>query len=92
MMLFLEKYGKKTMTQVDRDEIEAAWLQRWKEQLGNPSRMPCKVMKAYLEHMDISTDVLDTQIDWECWPVDDDMEGDMDALGILVSEDLPSVL
>ena len=36
--------------------------------------MPCKVMQAYLEYMDISSETLDTQMDWECWPVDDNVE------------------
>jgi hypothetical protein len=74
MALFLERYVKKSMSQADRDKIEAAWLQRWKKRLGNPSRMPCKVMKAYLEYMDISPEMLDTQMDWESWLENDDME------------------
>ena len=41
------------MSHADRDKIEAAWLQRWKDNLGNPSRMPRKVMKANLDYMDI---------------------------------------
>jgi hypothetical protein len=73
MALFLEKYSK-SMTAVDRDKIETAWLQRWKDTLGNPSRLPRKVMRAYLDYMDISAEVLDEQMDWECWPVDDEVE------------------
>jgi hypothetical protein len=88
MALFLEKYVKKNMSHAERDKIEAAWLQRWKDRLGNPSRLPCKVMKAYLEYMDISTEVLDSQMDWDCWPTDDDVE-DFD-FGVLA--DSPSVL
>ncbi len=74
MALFLDKYISKTMSHADRDKLEIAWLQRWKEKLGNPSRMPRKVMRAYLDYMDISAETLDTQMDWECWPVDDNME------------------
>ena len=70
MALFLDKYTL-LMSNVDRDKLEKAWLLRWKENLGNPSRLPCKVMKAYLDYMDISAETLDDQIDWECWPVDD---------------------
>jgi hypothetical protein len=51
------------MSHVDQDKIEAAWLQRWKDRLRNPSCLPCKVMKAYLEYMDISTEVLDNEMD-----------------------------
>jgi hypothetical protein len=80
MALFLEKYNK-SMTNADRDKMETAWLQRWKDKLGNPSRLPRKVMKTYLDYMDISADVLDAQMDWECWPVDDDVENfDLDTV------------
>ena len=73
MALFLEKYTR-SIGGADRDKIEKAWLLRWKENLGNPSRLPRKVMKAYLEHMDITAETLDDQMDWECWPVDDTVE------------------
>ncbi len=88
MALFLERYVKKSMTQAYRDKIEAAWLQRWKERLGNPSHMPCKVMKAYLEYIDISPEMLDTQMDWESWPEKDDMV-DID---VPTSTESPSVI
>ena len=71
--LFLEKYSKSLKT-ADRDKIEMAWLQRWTDRLGNPTRLPRKVMKAYLDDMDISEDVLDDQMDWDCWLVDDEIE------------------
>ena len=74
MVLFLDKYVKHSMTSTDRDKLEAAWLEHWKEKLGNPSRMPRKVMQTYLEFMDISSDILDMQMEWECWPVDDNVE------------------
>jgi hypothetical protein len=45
-------------------------------------------MKAYLEYMDISTEVLDNQIDWGCWLADNYVE-DFD---FAVLADLPSVL
>ncbi len=88
MALFLEKYVKKNMSHMDWDKIKAAWHQRWKDRLRNPSCLPPKVMKAYLEYMDISMEVLDNQMDWDCWPVDDDVE-DFD---FAVSADSPSVL
>jgi hypothetical protein len=74
MALFLDKYVKHSMTSTDHDKLEAAWLECWKEKLGNPSRMPRKVMRTYLEYMDISSDILDTQMDWECWPADNQVE------------------
>jgi hypothetical protein len=70
MALFLDKYISTNISKEDRTKIEMAWLQRWKERLGNPSRMPLNVMRAYLEYMDISLETLVTQMDWECWPVD----------------------
>ncbi len=36
--------------------------------------MPRKVMKAYLDCMDILAEMLDDQMDWECWPIDDEVE------------------
>jgi hypothetical protein len=71
MVLFLEKYVKVSMTPSTCNRIEAAWLQHWKETLGNPRRLPRKVLRAYLNLLYISADMLDNQIDWECWPVDD---------------------
>ena len=73
MALFLEKYNK-LLTHTDRDKIESAWLACWKENLGHPTRLPRKVMRAYLEQMDISEDILDFQMDWDSWPVDDKMD------------------
>ncbi len=73
MALFLDKYTR-SMSNADRDKIEKAWLLRWKDNLGNPSRLPRKVMKAYLDYIDISAETLDDQMDWECWPVDDAVE------------------
>ena len=31
-------------------------------------------MRAYLEQMDISEDILDIQMDWDSWPVDDELD------------------
>ena len=84
MALFLDKYISTSISKEDRNKIKMTWLQRWKEKLGNPSRMLCNAMRAYLEYMDISSETLDTQMDWECWPVDDDV----DDLGVDVSSSL----
>jgi hypothetical protein len=88
MALFLDKYVKGTMSHLDRDKIKTAWLQRWKDKLGNPSWLPRKVMQAYLDYMDISTEVLDEQMDWDCWPVDDEMED----FGIKILQESPAAL
>jgi hypothetical protein len=74
MVLFLEKYVKVSMTPSTPDMIEVAWLQHWKETLGNPRQHPRKILQAYLDSLDISADMLEDQMDWECWPVDDTFE------------------
>ena len=35
--IFIEKYKKEASTNV-KDKIEEAWLARWKNDLGNPSK------------------------------------------------------
>ncbi len=74
MALFLDRYIKSFMTSAEKDKLESAWLQRWQERLGNPSRLPRKVMMTYLEEMDITPDVQDEQMEWDCWPMDDGVE------------------
>jgi hypothetical protein len=54
-----------------KDRIETDWIARWKSSLGNPNRKPRRVMKAYLDFMDITMDDLDDQMCWDCWPEDD---------------------
>ena len=73
MALFLERYNR-SMSNADCKKIEMAWLLRWKDNLGNPSHLPRKVMQAYLDYMDISAEMLDNQMDWECWPIDDEVK------------------
>jgi hypothetical protein len=50
--------------------------------------MPRKVMKAYLEYMDISPEILDTQMDWESWPEN----GNMEDIDVPTSTESPLVL
>ncbi len=51
-----------------KDKIEAQWVKRWKGNLGFPSKRPWRVMRAYLDHLNISMNALDEQMCWECWP------------------------
>jgi hypothetical protein len=74
MALFLEKYVKVLMTPSTCNRIEATWLQHWKETLGNPRQLPRNVLRAYLDSLVILADMLDNQMDWECWPVDEALE------------------
>ncbi len=45
MAIFIEKYKKNAPNKV-KDKVEAAWLEKWKGVLGNPTRQPRRVMKA----------------------------------------------
>ena len=68
--LLIEKY-KKDLPDDTKDQIESNWLTRWKGTLGNPNRKPRKVMKAYLDLMDMTLEDVDEQICWYCWPDED---------------------
>ena len=72
--IFIEKYKKEAFANV-KDRIEEAWLARWKNNLGNPSKKPRRVMKAYIDSLDLTVNAVDEQMSWECWPKDDG--GDM---------------
>ena len=72
--IFIEKYKKEAFANV-KDRIEEAWLAHWKNNLGNPSKKPRRVMKAYIDSLDLTVNAVDEQMSWECWPKDDG--GDM---------------
>ncbi len=63
--LFIEKY-KRDIPEEMKDKIQSDWLARWKGLLGNPSKKPRRVMKAYIDLLDISVDKLDDAMCWEC--------------------------
>jgi hypothetical protein len=54
-----------------KNKVETEWLALWKGDLGNLSRKPRRVMKAYLDLLDMTVNDLDDQMCWECWPDDD---------------------
>ncbi len=66
--------GLNQFTNLAQGKLEVAWLKRWRDELGHPNRTPGKVLRAYLDTMDISIDELDHQMCWDCWPSDDDAE------------------
>jgi hypothetical protein len=72
MAIFLEKYKRETSDNTT-NKVETEWLACWKGDLGNPSRKPWRVMKAYLDLLDMTVDDLDDQMCWECWPDDNDV-------------------
>ena len=71
MAIFLERYTKKDLSDVDRTSIKKKWLGRWKEHLGHPACTPCQVMKTYCKLTNVTPDCLDLAMDWECWPETD---------------------
>jgi hypothetical protein len=78
--LFIEKY-KRELSNDLKDKIETDWVNRWQSAIGNPTRKPRRVMKAYLDLLDLSMDDLDDQMCWECWPEGDDpIEMDADTM------------
>jgi hypothetical protein len=68
--LFIEKYKKNTSNK-EKDKLEHDWLEHWCGVLGNPSKTPPRIMRAYIDYLDILVDALDNQICWDCWPDDD---------------------
>jgi hypothetical protein len=68
--IFIKKYKKEASPDM-MDKIEEAWLARWKGELGNPSKKPRRVMKAYIDSLDSTIDAVNEQMCWECWPEDD---------------------
>ena len=72
--IFIEKYKQEASADV-KDKIEEAWLARWKNNLGNPSKKNQRVTKAYIDYQYLTVDAVDEQMCWECWPKDNG--GDM---------------
>jgi hypothetical protein len=70
--LLIEKYKPNILDDM-KDHLESEWVQYWKDSLGNPMKKPCRVMKAYLDLMDVSMDYLDKNMCWDFRP-DKDME------------------
>ena len=75
--LFIEKY-KRDLSDDAKDRIESGWIERWRLAVGNPSKKPRRVMKAYLDLLDLTVDDLDDQMCWECWPMGEDADADVE--------------
>ena len=65
---------KHSLMDLARGKLEEAWLKCWKDKLGHLNQTPGKVLRAYLDTMDISIDELDHQMRWDCWPSDNNVE------------------
>ena len=71
--LFIEKY-KRELSMDAKDKIEAGWIEWWSAAVGNPTKKPRRVMKAYMDLLDLTMDDLDEQMCWECWLEGDDTD------------------
>jgi hypothetical protein len=69
--LFVDCHKQQLLEQ-ERSAIEETWLVRWKNKVGQPTRMPRQVMNTYCADMNISTDHLVEAMDWECWPISEE--------------------
>jgi hypothetical protein len=71
--LFIEKY-KQDLSNDVKDKIETDWVARWHSAIGNPTKKPRRVMKTYLDLLDITMDDFDDQMCWDCWPEGNDVD------------------
>ena len=69
--LFVDRH-KQQLSEQERSAIEETWLARWKDKVGQPTRMPRQVMNTYCADMNILTDHLVEAMDWECWPISEE--------------------
>ena len=72
----LDRYMKNVLSPSVRDTIEADWLARWKDKLGNPTSTPRQVLRAYVADLDITVAHLDDEMEWDLWE-DDDLVADV---------------
>jgi hypothetical protein len=54
-----------------KEKTESEWLARWKGLLRNLIKKPHRVMKTYIDLLDITVDALDKQMCWDCWLEED---------------------
>jgi hypothetical protein len=70
----LERYMKNVLSPSVRDTIEAKWLARWKNKLGNPTTTPRQILRAYVEELDIMVANLDEAMEWSYWDDEDNKD------------------
>ena len=71
--LFIKKYKWDLLDDV-KDRIKTDWVARWRSAISNPTKKPRRVMKTYLDLLDIMVDDLDDQMCWDCWPEGDNVD------------------
>ena len=59
------------MTADEKQAVEDRWLERWKSRT-RVSTKPRVLMTNYLESHELSIDQLDEEMDWACWPIQED--------------------
>ena len=69
--IFVEKH-RTSLSDSENSAIEDQGISRWKDKIGQPSRTPWQVMRAYCEELDISPNHLAQAINWDCWLESDD--------------------
>ena len=70
---FIEKY-KRELSTVAKYKIELGWIERWIAAVGNPTKKPRRMMKVYMDLLDLTVEDLDEQMCWDCWPEGDDVD------------------
>jgi hypothetical protein len=70
---FIEKYKRELLTDA-KEKIELGWIEQWSAAVGNPTKKPCRVMKEYMDLLDLTVEDLDEQMCWDCWPEGDDVD------------------
>ena len=66
------KQGKLTDTMAR--EVEKRWLEKWSSRGGKPHTTPSKVYAAVTEMYGLSLEELDAEIDWQCWPLNVELD------------------
>ena len=68
---FVDRH-KDRLLDAEKSSIEEKWISRWKDNVGQPTRTPRQVMRAYCKELDITAEHLAEVMDWECWPASND--------------------
>ena len=68
---FVDRH-KDRLSDAEKSSIEDKWISCWKDTIGQPTRTPWQVMRAYCEALDITAKHLVEAMDWEYWPTSDD--------------------
>jgi hypothetical protein len=65
IMLFIDRYIKKELSESDWSNIKHKWLSCWKDKLGMPAHTPHQIMRRYCDANNITPEFLNLAMDWE---------------------------